>query len=235
MKAKQTGWPRRYRMALQKHLKQGPKSSLRPALELGRRAAGLGLETLDVARIHEGALATLKSSGSREGILRRAEIFFIEAITPIERAHRAALKANRHVKQLTATLDRRTSGLVASKRCLKRRIAQRKSAEEALKRSGEHYAKLLEESHRLQKYLRHLTHRIILAQEHERKKISRELQDEIAQTLLGIHVRLLALRTGAAAHAFDLKKEVASTQGLVGELEEFMARYTHKLGINHET
>ena len=197
-----------------------PKSSLRPALELGRQAAALGLETLDVARIHEGALATLESSSSREGILKRAEIFFAEAITPIERTHRAALKANRHVKQLTATLDRRTSGLAASKRRLKRRIAQRKSAEEALKRSGEHYARLLEESHRLQKHLRHLTHRILSAQEQERKKVSRELQDEIAQTLLGINVRLLTLRTGAATNARGLKKEVASTQRLVKQSAE---------------
>jgi len=34
--------------------------------------------------------------------------------------------------------------------------------------------------------LRRLTHRILTAQEAERKKISHELWDEIAQTLLGI-------------------------------------------------
>jgi signal transduction histidine kinase len=235
MNAKQIRWSRRYQMALRKHLKQRPTSSLRPALELGRQAVALGLETLDVAMIHEGALATLESSSSREGILKRAGVFFAEAITPIERTHRAALSASRHVKQLTATLDRRTSGLAASKRRLKLRTAQRKSAEAALKRRGEHYAKLLKDSHRLQEHLRHLTHRIFSAQEHERKRVSLKLQDEIAQTLLGINVRLLTLKMAAATDARGLKKEVASTQRLVGNSVKLMTRYTHELGSNHET
>ncbi|MFH0794365.1 MAG: histidine kinase [bacterium] len=187
-----------------------------------------------MAGIHERALAILASSIRKKGILKPAEIFFTEAITPIEKTHLAALRANRHVKQLTATLVRRTSGLVASKQYLKGRIAQRKSAEEALKISGEHYAKLLEESHRLQKHLRHLTHRIISAQERERKKISLELHDEIAQTLLGIDVRLLTLKTGFAANAGNLKKELASTQRLVEESSKIVARYTHELGNNRE-
>jgi signal transduction histidine kinase len=229
------GWSRRYQMALRKHLKEGPRSSQRPATRLGRQAAALGLEPLDVARIHEITLATLKSSGRKEGILKRAGIFFAEAITPIEQTHRAALSDNRHVKQLTATLKRRTSGLAVSKRRVKLRISQRKNAEEALKISGEHYAKLLKESHRLQEHLRHLTHRIFSAHENEKKRVSLELQDEIAQTLLGINVRLLTLSTGAAVDAHGLKKEVASTQRLVGKSAKLMARYSHELGSNHET
>jgi len=235
MNAEQTRWSRRYQMALRKHLKQRPKSSLRPALELGRQAAVLGFETLDVARIHERALATLESSNSRDGLLKRAGQFFAEAITPIENTHRAAVSTSRHVKQLTATLDRCTSGLADSKRRLKLRIAQRENAEEALQRSGEHYARLLQESHQLQEHLRHLTHRILSAQEHENKMVSRELQDEIAQTLLGINVRLLTLRTGAGTNARGLKKEVASTQRLVKQSETLMRRFTHELGIHYET
>jgi signal transduction histidine kinase len=46
----------------------------------------------------------------------------------------------------------------------------------------------------VQERLRHLAHEILLAQEDERKKVSHELQDEIAQTLLGINVRLLSLK-----------------------------------------
>jgi signal transduction histidine kinase len=235
MNAKQTGWSLRYQIALRKHLKLGLKSSLRPALKVGRRAVALGLETLDVARIHEAALAALGLSSSREGVLKRAGIFFAEAITPIERTHRAARMASRRVKQLTETLDRRTSGLAASQRRLKLRIAQRRSAEEALKRSGGHNARLLEESYRLQKHLKHLTHRIISAQEQERKKISRELHHEIAQTLLGIDVRLLTLRMGAVVNARGLKKEVASTQRLVEISEKLMRRFTRELGIHDET
>ncbi|HBA84152.1 MAG TPA: hypothetical protein DCZ95_08670 [Verrucomicrobia bacterium] len=235
MKVKQTAWSHCYQMALRKHLKQGPQSSLRPALELGRQAAALGLETLDVAKIHAEALAKLEPSSRSAQTLKRAEVFFTEAIAPIEDTHRAALKANRHVKQLTATLDRRTTGLAASKQYLKRRIAQRKGAEAALKKSGEHYGKLLEESYRLQDHLRHLTHRIISAQEHKRKKVSRELHDEIAQTLLGINIRLLALKNATKAHTENLKKEVAETQRLVKQSVKTINRTADEFGIHHES
>ena len=105
---------------------------------LGRQAAALGLETLDLARIHEQALAALEASSSRDGIIKRAEIFFAEAITPIEETHRAALKANVRLNQLHQTLGRRTADLAASNRSLKQGIVQRKTVEQALKKSGEH-------------------------------------------------------------------------------------------------
>ena len=90
MKQKLTGLSQRYVTALRKHLKQGPRASLQPALGLGRRAVVLGLETLELARIHERALVTLEAASSKDGIAKRAEIFFTEAITPIVETHRAA-------------------------------------------------------------------------------------------------------------------------------------------------
>jgi signal transduction histidine kinase len=194
MKRKLTGLSRRYVAALRKHLKQGPQASLQPALGLGRQAAALDLETLDMARIHEGALATLEASSSKDGIIKRAEMFFAEAVTPIEKTHCAALKANARLSQLNKMLGRRTMDLAASNRFLLQGIAQRKTVEKALKKSAGHYAWLVKKSHRLQKHLRHLTRQLLSAQEEERKKISRELHDEVAQTLLGINVRLLTVK-----------------------------------------
>jgi hypothetical protein len=75
MKRKLSAMSQQYVTALKKHLKQGPRASLEPARGLGRQAVAIGLETLDVARMHEGALATLESSSSRDGIIKRAEIF----------------------------------------------------------------------------------------------------------------------------------------------------------------
>ena len=74
------------------------------------------METLDVARIHEGALATLEASSSRDGIIKRAEIFFTEAVTPIEKTHRAALKANVHLNQMNKRLGRQTADLAIAER-----------------------------------------------------------------------------------------------------------------------
>jgi signal transduction histidine kinase len=107
--------------------------------------------------------------------------------------------------------------LAASSRSLKQGIAQRKTVEEALKKSGEYNKALLEESLALQEHLRRLTHQILTAQEVERKKISHDLRDEIAQTLLGINVRLLTLKRAVTGNRATLKKEIANTQRLVQE------------------
>jgi signal transduction histidine kinase len=235
MKRKLTALSRRYVTGLRKHLKQGPRANLRPAHDLGCQAAALNLETLDVARIHEDALATLEASSSRDGLIKRAEIFFTEAITPIEETHHAALKAKARLSQLTKMLGRRTRNLAAANRTLKQGVVQRKAVELALKKSGEHSRKLLKESLRLQKHLQRLTHQILSAQEDKRKKISRDLHDEIAQTLLGINVRLLTLKKEAAVNANGLKKEIVSTQRLVDKSVRSIKRFAHEFGIHHRT
>ena len=134
----------------------------------------LGLETLDLARIHEQALIALVlpscSPGARDGMIKRAEAFFAEAITPIEKTHRTALEANVRLSQLNRTLRRRTVDLAASNRQLKQEIARRKAVEEALKKSEQHYSQLLEQSRHMQEQLRHLSRQILSAQEEERKE-----------------------------------------------------------------
>jgi len=215
MKQKLTHLSQRYLTALQKHLKRGPHDNLQPALTLGRQAVALGLETLELARIHERALATLELSKSKDGLAKRAEIFFIEAIAPIVETYRAARQSKNELSQLNGTLDRRNAELATTNRQLQRGIVRRKSVEAALKKSGEHYAKLLKESLQLQGDLRELTHQVLSAQEDERKKISRGLQNEIAQTLLGINVRLLSLKQEARNNTKGFKNEIASTQQLV--------------------
>jgi signal transduction histidine kinase len=223
--------------ALRKHLRQGPRVTLPcgTARGLGREAAALKLETLDVARIHQGALAALEASSSRDGVIERAEIFFAEAITPIEETHRAALTTNVRLSKLSQTLERRTVDLTASHRSLKQGIVRRKTVQQALKKSAEHSRKLLKESCRLQHHLQRLTHQILSAQEDKRKKISRDLHDEIAQTLLGINVRLLTLKKQAAINTSGLKKEIASTQWLVDKSVKSIKRFAREFGIHHRT
>jgi signal transduction histidine kinase len=200
----------------------------------------LKLETLDMARIHEQALGALVSGYSSthprgNGILKRAKIFFTETITPIEETHHAAQKANVHVNRLNKTMDQRTTDLADSDRKLKKGITQRKGVERALKKSGQNHTRLLAESRHLQKHLRHLTHRMLSAQEDKRRKISRELYDEIAQSLLGINVRLLTLKKEAKLNATSLKKEIASTQRLVKNSMRTINRFAREFGIQHES
>ena len=237
MKRKLIALSQRYVAALRKHLKQGPRAipPCGTARGLGRQAVAIGLETLDVARIHDGALASLEASSSRDGVIKRAEIFFTEAISPIEKTHHAALKANLRLVRLNQTLGRRKADLAASSLSLKQGIVRRKTAELALKKSGDRSRKLLAESRRLQEHLQRLAHRIFSAQEDKRKKISRDLQDEIAQTLLGINVRLLTLKKEAAVNAEGLKKEIASTQRLVDKSVKSIKRFAREMGKRHET
>jgi signal transduction histidine kinase len=204
-----------YLAALRIHLEQGPRSSLQPALSLGRRAVALRMETLELARIHEQALVELELSKSKNGEIKQAEVFFTEAITPIVETHRAARQNKIDLTRLNETLGRRTLELAASNRDLQKGVVLRKRVEGALKKSGLHYAKLLKDSLKLQEGLRQLAHRVLAAQENERKKISHELQDEVAQTLLGINVRLLSLKQEARKTTLGLKNEIASTQRLV--------------------
>jgi hypothetical protein len=178
---------RRYQAALRKHLKRGQRASIQPADELGRLAMAIGLETLDVARIHQQALTTLVlpdySSGTRNGMIKRAETFFVEAITPIEETHRAAMETNVHVIRLNKTLRRRTVELAVSNQQLKQEIAQRKGVEDDLRKSERHYSSLLERSRILQEQLRQLSVRFCLRRRMNEGRSAGELHDVIAQTL----------------------------------------------------
>jgi len=229
MKRKLSALSQQYATALKKHLKQGSRTDVETARGLGCRAVVIGLETLDMARIHERALARLEAASSKDGFIKKADLFFMETLAPIEEKHRSALKGSARLKRLSKTLGRRTVDLAASNRSLKQGVAQRKAVEAALKKSGEHHQTLLKESLALQKHLHQLTHRVLLAHEDKRKEISHDLQDEIAQTLLGINVRLLTLKKEAAANARGFKKDIASTQKLVDKAGKSINRFGREI------
>ncbi len=233
MARKLNGLSQRYVAALRKHLAQGPRASLQPAQGLGHRARALGLETLDLARFHEQALITLvlpgHSPGIRDRMIRRAGTFFAEAITPIEQTHRAAREANGQLVELNQALHQRSVDLTASNRRLQQEILQRKSAEESLRKSEQHYSRLLEQSRHMQGQLRLLSRQLLSAQEEERKMISRELHDQIAQTLTGINIRLASLKAESTVNTKDLQNKISSTQRLVEKSVDIVHQFAREL------
>jgi signal transduction histidine kinase len=229
MKRKLLAISKRYAAALQKHLRPGPVRGLDPALRMGRQAAALGLDTLELARMHEQALTVLKIGQSKIKLKRQAELFFSEALIPIVETHRAGRQSKKDLSRLQATLNHRDQQLATTNRQLQQGIVHRKSVEAALKRNGEHYAILLRESLELQEGLRQLAHRLMTAQEEEKKNISRQLQDQIAQTLLGINVRLISLKQEARTNNKNLKNEIASTQRLVAKSAKSFQRVASAL------
>ncbi|HXT41816.1 MAG TPA: ATP-binding protein, partial [Candidatus Angelobacter sp.] len=233
MKAELNGLSRQYQAALRKHLKRTRAAGLGRAKALGRRAISAGLETLDLARIHQQALIQLIlpgcSPGVRGAMVRRAGTFFAEAITPIEKTHRVAQESNVRMDRLNQRLHQRSAELAASKGQLKLEIARRKSAEEALRNGEQHYGRLLEQSRQMQEQLRLLSRQLLSAQEEERKKISRELHDVIAQTLTTINVRLAALKKEAALNTKGLERSIARTQQLVEHSVNIVHRFAREL------
>jgi signal transduction histidine kinase len=224
---------RRYQAALLTYLKQGPGGRLQPARGMGQQALRAGLQTLDMAKLHEQILVTHvlpgRPAGKRSVLIKRAGAFFTEAITPIETVHHGTREAAVHLNQIVEMLSQRTVELAATNLDLEQEIVQRKAVEEALKKSERHYSLLLEQSERLQEQLRRLSRQILSAQEEERRAISRELHDVIAQTLTGINVRLAALKKEAAITTNGLDRNIARTQRLVEKSVDIVHQFAREL------
>ena len=93
------------------------------------------------------------------------------------------------LKQAEEALER-MEGLATANRELKLEIVHRQMAEVAVKKSEA-------QARQMQEQLRHLSRQLLVTQEEERKRISRELHDEIVQTLVGINVHLASLTVKA--------------------------------------
>ena len=168
-------------------------------------------------------------AGKRIRLIRQAGLFFTETITPIEKVHRTAHEAALHLNKIVEMLSQRTVELAASNLELEQEIVQRKAVEAALKKSEHHYGELLKQSDQLQNQLRQLSRKILLAQEEERREISRELHDVIAQTLTGINVRLAALAKEAATNTKGLDRNIARTQRLVEKSVDIVHQFAREL------
>jgi len=88
---------------------------------------------------------------------------------------------------------------------------------------------LLEQSRHMQEQLRLLSRQLLSAQEEERKMISRELHDQIAQTLTGINIRLASLKTESTLNNKGLQKKISSTQRLVEKSVDIVHRFAREL------
>jgi signal transduction histidine kinase len=224
---------KRYQAALRKHLKHGQEAGLKAARVLGREAMADQLQTLDLAKLHEQILVQKMLPGCPEGkraaLIQQAGVFFAAAITPIESAHHSTRDATAELEKIIETLSQRTVELAASNLELSLEISQRKAVEEALRKSERHYSHLLEESERLQEQLRRLTRQILSAQEEERKEISRELHDVVAQTLTGINIRLAALKKEASLSTAGLGRKIARTQRLVEKSVGIVHQFAREL------
>ncbi len=142
MKRKLLHWSQRYLAALRKHLKQGKQANLEAASELGGQALAAGLQTLDLAKIHEQALITdlLPSCVARQrpAFIKQAGVFFAVAITPVEETHHDARGMSAHLRELVM-MSQRTVELAGCNQALSLEITEHRAVEEVLRKKERHY------------------------------------------------------------------------------------------------
>lgn len=231
MRTKSTSFSLLYQRALRKHLNQTQKIDCSSASGLGAKGLVAGLETLDLAILHEKTLVVdlLPSypAARRNGIIKRAAAFFAAAISPDlpDETLRGALG----LKRVIEALSDRMVQLATANQLLGQEVAHRKEVECSLMKSEKQNLKSLERSNHLREQLRTMSHQMLTTQEQERKKISRELHDVIAQELMGIHVQLATLKAVAGLKAKGLNRDITLTQRKVIKSAEIIHQFAREL------
>lgn len=200
---------------------------------LGTRTLKLGINLLGLARIHLNSLTSLKKAGlttQENGEPNRQSSDFFNAVAePLEESRFKASKVSHQLRSTIDTLRHNEEDLGRSNKRLLAEITSLKEVENSLRTSEETASQLLEQARKMQKEMRSLSRRLITAQEDERKRISRELHDVIAQTLAGINVRLAVLRLQSVANNEDFREKIEATERLVGQSVEIVHRFAYDL------
>jgi PAS domain S-box-containing protein len=198
-------WPKRVADQIEKRFRHTLKTG-EPyqSPEFTARRADLGKK-----EIYEWQLQRVTLPAGEHGV-----VWFFNNITERKRAEET---------------QRRVEVLAASNRKLHGEIMRRQAVEESLRKSEQEQSRMLEQSRLLQEQLRQLSRQILTAQEEERREISRELHDVIAQTLTGINVRLAVLRKEAARDPKGLDRGIARTQRQVEKSVDIVHQFAREL------
>lgn len=132
-------------------------------------------------------------------------------------------------RQKAVVAQRRLDILTASNLKLKEEIAQRLAIAKTLRQAQREQARVLKKSDRQGRQLRDLSHRILMAQEDERKRISRELHDVVVQSLVGINFQLAAIGKDPAVDPQSLPQKIKSVQHLVQNSVDLVHSFAHEL------
>jgi len=209
------------------------------ARELGAQAVELGLDTMELAKIHQEALSELTPDDcDKESVLRltaRAAVFFNATLVQIESNHSTAQQINAGLVNVELALLQRTLELADAGRKLKTGIEQRKVADANLKSSKAKSVRLLKELQALEADLKAVTLQLYNTQETERKRMSSRLHEEIAMTLLGIHVRLLSLQKEVATTHTSFTRGIDTTRRLVDQASATINHFNQEFGIQDDS
>ena len=198
----------RYRDALVLHLGKRRRQYVSKAGRmLGRDAFSKGITIGEIVRTHGKAMnqSLLSHSGNsklEDQFLERTNAFLLEVISVIE----------------TKTLGQ-LSSLNSSNQKL----------HEQLKEETNRCSQLVTQSKILERQSRKLAHKFIQAQEEERKQISRDLHDQVAQTLASINVRLAMLKEMSIQDSRSFRLKIGQTQKMVEHSVRIVHLFARKL------
>jgi two-component system sensor histidine kinase UhpB len=211
-----------------------PEGRLADQLGTGEaKVFGVGHEVQ--GRRKDGTVFPLEPAVSKIGAgSRRRFTYIVRDLTERKRAE-ALLRQARD--ELERRVQERTAQLVRANDVLRAEVAERQRAEDALRHSEDR--------------LRHLSRQLLSTQEGERRRIARELHDEIGQTLTAIKMALQAARRGAgpSSHlddgiglvertlvqvrnlSLDLRPAVLDELGLVPAVRWYLDRQAQRAGL----
>jgi signal transduction histidine kinase len=229
MNAELTKYQRDYQSALRRFC-QNPDS---PAGGWGIRslcqgAVQLGFCLQDSLNVHSLALLNLldeeKGGPARKTLVQRASAFYGLLRKAIEEKAAKGSTTPEKLKRMVDTLLIQKKELAATNKKLQQEIQQRKAGEKLQSANEKTTRQLLAKSLRMEDELRRLSRRLLLVQEEERKKISRELHDVIAQSLAAINIRLAGLQIKNASAVEDLHQRIADARVLIQQIVEIIHR-----------
>lgn len=251
--------PVTYQVALLEHVAQPCKATLRQAMALGRAAMDGGLGIPDVISFHHLALVEVVAVEFQPEIPARLgpalDSFLMEVLSPFWVAQGGPDSGRRH---RLGTRVRHDEALALRNAELEEEIAEHRKIEAAMQESKDHYLQLYQNARAMEESLRELSAQVLSAQEDERKRISRELHDEIGQALTAINVTIAMLkrqvvsdpafqrnvadaeqlleRTMETVHCFarELRPAMLDHLGLQSAMRAHVLAFTRQTGIRTE-
>ncbi len=217
----------RYRKALRANLcGPGPLDALMMA-RLGKLAREAKVRTIDLAKAHvAGMLENTLSEGSAASKASRASkgsLFFATVLHPGQDAGSVADR-----KQVRA-LSAHTVEMAVENTHLREEVARRRDTEITLRGNDVQFKKTLIQAEVHSEQMRELARKVLVAQEEERKKISRDLHEVIAQSLTSLNIRLVALRKEASMNTKSLAVKIAHAQRLVASSTRIIHQFACEL------
>jgi len=241
----------RYGSLLRRYIAQTQEEVLAQANGLGRAAMAGGLGVLEMTRIHQTSMIQLlREAGfteSQAAVMQSSETFLLEALSPFEMTYRGFQETNIRLQHLIK--DKENANF-----SLQREVDKRKQTEKILRARESRMHDLLAESQRLQENLREYSSQILGIQEAERRRISRELHDDVGQALTAASIafenlpsshpgtpeasvqdaRALLQDAMVKVHDFarDLRPTILDELGLLPALRSYLDRFAARTGLH---